>query len=366
MSGGSRKLILAISTPFPWAGRLQTIVTATVAGVIRVTLRDVAEEAKVHMSTASRALNPTTRSVVNADTVERVLAAADKLGYRPHPLARGLRTNETLSIGVVIPDLENPLFGPIIAGIEGGLVADGYSVLITAATSGHEDEAVRSLIDRRVDGLILASALRTDPVIDRLAQAGTPTVLVNRRAESADVPAIIGDDRLGIRLAVDHLVEMGHTAIGHIAGPDQMSTGWDRRRAFEEAMRDYGFRIIVEDGTRFQVDPGAAATDRLLEREPNITAIVAANDLLGLGAYRAVRAAGRTVGVDIAITGYNDVAMLDLMQPPMTAVKVAYRNMGAQAAEVVLQILGGSEPPLTTLLEPTLSVRASTQTPPEQ
>jgi LacI family transcriptional regulator len=325
-------------------------------------LRDVAEAADVHMSTASRALNPKTRSVVNAETAERVLAAAEKLGYSPHPLARGLRTSQTLSIGVVIPDLENPLFGPIIAGIEGGLVANGYSVLITAATSGNEGEAVRSLLDHRVDGLILASASRTDPVLERLAEIGTPTVLVNRRAENVALPAIVGDDQLGIQLVVDHLVEMGHSVIGHIAGPDQMSTGWGRRRAFEEVMRDHGLRIIVEDGVRFQVDPGVAATERLLEREPAITAIVAANDLLGLGAYRAVRAAGRRVGADIAITGYNDVTMLDLMEPPMTAVSVAYRQMGSQAAELVLELREGGDAPTTTLLEPMLSIRASTRT----
>ncbi len=325
-----------------------------------MTLRDVAEAADVHISTASRALSASTRSIVNDATVTRVLAAAEKLGYVPHPLARGLRTSQTLSIGTIIPDLENPMFGPILAGIEGGLVADGYSALITAATSGHEDEAVRSLLDRHVDGLILASATRNDPVVERLAKAGTPMVLVNRHAENVDAPAIVGDDRLGIRLAVDHLVEMGHSSIGHIAGPDQMSTGWGRRRAFEEAMRDYGFKIVVEDANHFQVNPGAAATARLLERDPAITAIVAANDLLGLGAYRSVRATGRSVGDDIAITGYNDVAMLDLMQPPMTAVKVGFRNMGARAADTLLGILGGNQTASTVLLEPTLSIRAST------
>lgn len=330
------------------------------AGVSRVTLRDVAAAADVHVSTASRALNERTRSVVNEETVQRVLTAAGELGYRPHPLARGLRTSQTLSIGVVIPDLENPLFGPIIAGIEGGLVAEGYSVLITTATSGHEAEAVASLDDRHVDGLILASATRADPVVEQLAEAATPTVLINRRCETVELPSIVGDDDLGIRLAVDHLLEMGHTVIGHIAGPDQMSTGWGRRQAFEAAMREYGLRIIVEEGGQFQVEPGEAAANRLLEREPGITAIVAANDLLGLGAYRAIRHRGLRVGSDIAVTGYNDVAMLDLLEPPMTAVRVGFRYMGAQAAELMLHILSNDDVPSTTLLEPTLSIRAST------
>ena len=330
--------------------------------VSRVTLRDVADAADVHISTASRALNEHTRSVVNAETVARVLDAAEKLGYRPHALARSLRTSRTLSIGVVIPDLENPLFGPIIAGIEGGLGAEGYSVLISAATSGHEEVAVRSLIDRQVDGLILASATRSDPVVEQLAKTGTPTVLVNRLCEKVDIPAIVCDDSLGIRLAVDHLVEMGHTKIGHLAGPEQMSTGWGRKQAFEQAMREYGHRILVEDAYHFQVEPGEAATLKLLERDPGLTAIVAANDLLGLGAYRAIRDSGRRIGTDIAVTGFNDVAMLDLMQPPMTAVRVGFRHMGSLAADVMLKVLSGGDAPTTTLLPSTLSIRASTTT----
>ncbi len=326
----------------------------------RVTLSDVADAAEVHVSTASRALNASSRSVVRPETVDRVLAAAAELGYRPHPLARGLRTSRSDSVGVVIPDLENPLFGPIVAGIERTLVPEGCSVLITAAAHHDEEEVAQSLVDRRVDGLILATAQRVDPVVEALSKASTPIVLVNRQVESVDVPAVVGDDQIGIRLAVDHLVELGHTTIGHVAGPSELSTGYGRRTAYEQAMHDYGFRVLVEDGLGFRVAPGEDATRRLLEREPSITAVVAANDLLGLGAYRTARALGRRVGSDIAITGYNDVAMLDLMEPPMTAVHVNFRRMGAMAAENLLAQVGGAPAPSKELLKPTLSVRAST------
>ena len=326
----------------------------------RVTLSDVAAAAEVHVSTASRALNEASRSVVRPETVERVLAAAEALGYRPHPLARGLRTRRSHSVGVIIPDLENPLFGPIIAGIERTLAPEGYSVLITAAARNDEGTAIQSLLDRRVDGLILATAQRIDPVVAALVDAATPTVLVNRLAESVGLSSVTGDDQLGIRLAVDHLIELGHTAIGHVAGPTELSTGHGRREAYEKAMHDHGHRVLVEDGLDFQVAPGEEATRRLLEREPEITAIVAANDLLGLGAYRTVRAMGRRVGDDVAVTGYNDVAMLDLMEPPMTAVRVDFRQMGATAAEILLAGFGGGTDRSHNRLEPTLSVRAST------
>lgn len=327
----------------------------------RVTLSDVAEAADVHVSTASRALNEAARSVVRPETVERVLAVAEELGYRPHPLARGLRTRRSHSIGVVIPDLENPLFGPIVAGIERTLAPEGYSVLITAASPDDEGGAVQNLIDRRVDGLILATARRIDPAVAGLADAATPTVLVNRLAESVDLSSVVGDDQLGIRMAIDHLVELGHTVIGHVAGPSELSTGYGRREAYEKAMHEYGHRVLVEDGLGFRVAPGEVATRRLLEREPKITAIVAANDLLGLGAYRTIRALGRRVGDDVAVTGYNDVAMLDLMEPPMTAVRVDFRHMGATAAEVLLSRFGGDDDRSQSQLVPTLSVRASTR-----
>jgi hypothetical protein len=119
----------------------------------RTTLKDVAREAGVHISTASRALNPSTASIVNPETVERVTDAARKLGYRPHPLARGLRTNRTMSVGVIIPDVENPLFGPIIAGVESVLVEEDYSVLIGNADRGpsHADSLVEDMLEKHVD-----------------------------------------------------------------------------------------------------------------------------------------------------------------------------------------------------------------------
>ncbi len=328
----------------------------------RPTLKDVAAAAGVHISTASRALNPATQSIVNAQTLERVLSAAETLGYRPHPIARSLRTNETMSVGVVIPDVENPLFAPILAGIESSLIDDGYSMLIGNADRGesHEAAVAADLLDRQVDGLIMATARRHDPLVDKIFTGGTPLVLVNRRTNNDDHPAIVGNDHAGINLAVDHLVSLGHTMIAHVAGPSSMSTGYGRRVAYEERIRHHGHKVLVEEASSFRVDPGIHAVERLFEREPGITAICAANDLLAIGAYRAIMARGQTVGRDVAVTGYNDMRLLDLMQPPMTAVHVAYRRMGASAADMLLDMLAGRTPRGPMLLEPTLSVRAST------
>lgn len=335
----------------------------------RITLKDVAREAGVHISTASRALNPRTASIVSPETVERVAEVADKLGYRPHPLARGLRTNRTMSVGVIIPDVENPLFGPIIAGIESVLVVEGYSVLIGNADRDptSADSLVDDMLERHVDGVIMATTSRDVSETMRRAQRELTMVLVNRSVDDDSIPAIVGDDHAGIGLAVRHLRELGHEHIGHVAGPSWVSTGADRRQAFLSWMSTVGLEAdpdLIEVAEWYQVDPGTAAALTLLGRHPDLTAIVAANDLLGLGCYRAVRSMGKFIGVDISITGYNDMPLLDLMQPPMTAVRVPYRQMGANAANMLLSLIAGEDvSPGRVLLKPTLAIRSSTAPP---
>ena len=336
----------------------------------RTTLKDVAREAGVHISTASRALNPSTASIVNPETAERVTDAARKLGYRPHPLARGLRTNRTMSVGVIIPDVENPLFGPIIAGVESVLVEEDYSVLIGNADRGpsHADSLVEDMLEKHVDGLILATPGRQVSDAARAAQRGVSVVLVNRSVDDDSIPAVVGDDHAGIGLAVKHLRELGHERIGHVAGPSWVSTGEGRRNAFLSWSQTFGLESdvdLIEEAEWYQVEPGTTAALALLGRHPDLTAIVAANDLLGLGCYRAVRSLGKVIGVDVSITGYNDIPLLDLMQPPMTAVRVPYRKMGADAASTLLALMAeDSVPPGRVLLSPTLAIRASTAPPP--
>jgi LacI family transcriptional regulator len=335
----------------------------------RTTLKDVAREAGVHISTASRALNPGTAWIVNPETVERVGEVARKLGYRPHSLARALRTNRTMSVGVIIPDVENPLFGPIIAGVESVLVDEGYSVLIGNADRGpdHADGLVEDMLERHVDGLILATPGRQVSAVAKRVQRDVPMVLVNRSVDDDSIPAIVGDDHAGIGLAVRHLRELGHECIGHVAGPSWVSTGQGRREAFLDWIAAVGLdpdADLVEEAEWYQVEPGTTAALSLLHRRPEVTAVVAANDLLALGCYRAVHALGKVIGVDVSITGYNDIPLLDLMQPPMTAVRVPYRQMGADAAGMLLALIAGEVvSPGRVLLSPTLAIRASTDRP---
>ncbi|MFP5333348.1 MAG: LacI family DNA-binding transcriptional regulator, partial [Acidimicrobiia bacterium] len=221
----------------------------------------------------------------------------------------------------------------------------------------------------RVDGMILATASRSDAAIEALDEEGVSVVLVNRSSEGVSVPAIVGDDHAGIGLAVEHLAKLGHRRIGHLAGPSHLSTGIGRRQAFVAWMRTVGLDTQdddVEEADWYQVQPGFEATARLLQRVPDLTALVAANDLIALGAYRAIRETGREVGVDVSVTGYNDIPLLDLMQPALTSVRVPYRQMGVEAARALLSLMTEDEAgdrPVSIRLTPTLSVRASTAPP---
>lgn len=334
----------------------------------RVSLADVAREAGVHVSTASRALNPETRGVVNVDTVAKVLAAAERLGYRPNHLARGLRTHKTFTIGIVVPDLENPLFPPLVRGAERTLGEEGYSLLVgnTDNERAHTEAVIAALADRRVDGLIVATAELGDALEAKVRLAGTPVVSVNRASSDHSIPAIVGDDHLGIGFAIDHLVELGHTRIGHVAGPTRISTGAGRAAAFRAHMSRHGIDAgqRVEAANWFRIGPGEEAAAALLDHHPHLTAIVAGNDLLALGVLRAAAAAGKRVPDDLSVTGYNDMPFVDMMHPPLTTVRVPYRRMGEMAAELLLRIIAGSDDAAGSVrLAPTLIVRSSTAAP---
>lgn len=274
-----------------------------------------------------------------------------------------------MTIGFVTPDVQNPLFGAIISGVESQLAEDDYSLLI-ADDRGDPGSAIETLLDRRVDGLILASAARVDEVTSSLVGRDVPVVFVNRFTEGVPFPAIVGDDHAGIGLAVEHLIGLGHRRIAHVSGPRGLSSGLGRYQAFVSWAQSLGIPFeesLVEEATWFQVDPGYEAARALLDRHPDVTAIVAANDLIGLGCYRAIRERGLEVGDDVSVTGYNDIPLLDLMQPSLTSVRVPYRVMGREAASMILGMIpDGKDPdsnPVSVRLVPTLVVRESTKPP---
>ncbi len=334
-----------------------------------VTIRDVARVAKVHPGTVSRALNADTRSLVNEETAERVLRAAEELGYRPNPIARGLKTNRSYTIGVLIPDITNPLFPPILRGIEDRLGEAGYTSLIvnTDNDADRERSHIEAMRARQVDGFISATARLDRELLAEAAAAEKPLVLVNRSLEDGSAPAVTVDDAFGIRLAVEHIAGLGHKRIGHVAGPQNLSTGHRRYLGFVEAMTDAGLEVqreYVRFSKWFTEDEGARVCAELLDAAGELTAIVAANDLLALGCYDALEERGLGCPEDISIVGFNDMPFVDRLRPPLTTVRVPQREIGTVAADLMLQRLtDGADGASQILLEPTLVVRGSTAPP---
>jgi LacI family transcriptional regulator len=325
--------------------------------------------AEVHPGTVSRALNEQTRALVNPETAERVLRAAERLGYRPNPIARGLKTNRSFTVGVVIPDLTNPLFPPIVRGIEDRLTEAGYTALIvnTDNDADRERTQIAAMRARQVDGFIAATARLDHELLAEAGAGGTPLVLVNRSFEDGSVPAVTVDDREGIRLAVEHVAALGHRRIGHLAGPQNVSTGHRRYLGFLEAMRTAGLEVpagYVSFTAALTESEGTRASAELLKLQPRVTAVVAGNDRLAIGCYDTLAAHGLSCPEDVSIVGFNDMPFVDRLRPPLTTVRVPQREIGTVAADLLLQQLSDpSQPAREILLEPALVIRASTGTP---
>ncbi len=339
------------------------------AAVQPPTLRDVAEAAGVHAGTASRALNPETRRLVNSDTARRVLRAAEALGYQPNPIARSLKTSKSRTIGLVIPDLTNPLFPPIVRGIEDVLGPAGYSALIvnTDNDSEREKAQVTSLRSRQVEGLIVATALLDHPLLRKLHEQGVSMVMVNRRASGVDIPSITPDDAAGVEAAVRHLASLGHRRIAHLAGPQTTSTGTIRLRAFQAAVHDLGLDedpALVVPCDFWTEDEGARALRTLLDSGTELTAVVAGNDLIALGCYDVFAERSVSCPDDISVVGFNDMPFLDKLNPPLTTVGVPHHQIGVEAARMLLEAISERDRPARSVLLPvSLVVRGSTAPP---
>lgn len=330
------------------------------------TLRDVARTAGVHPGTASRALNPETASKVNAVTAKRVLKAAKALGYRPNPIARSLRTSRTHTIGMLIPDLTNPMFPPLVRGVDRVLSERGYILLLadTDNSSQREERLYAALRDRQIDGLVIGTALRHHPLLAQVVADGLPLVLVNRLSDDHTGPAVIGDEASGIERSVSHLVALGHRRIAYLAGPQTTSTGSGRLAAYQHALAAVGGEpvpgLVRECGAWTQTE-GAKGLRHLLDSGPDFTAVMAGNDMLALGCYDVFRERGISCPDELSIVGFNDMPFIDNFAPPLTTVHIPNRDIGAEAAALLLESIGASRPtPKVVTLPVTFIPRGST------
>lgn len=329
-----------------------------------VTIHDVADKAGVSISTVSRALDP--RRPTSSAAAERVRAVAAELGYRRDASAANLRRGQTGTVGVVVPRLSDPIMAVLYEELAAACERVGRFAVV--ATTGddpaHQRSAVESLLDRSVDGLVLATARIDDPFADELVDAGVSHVLALR--SSGRSLAAVADDVLGGYLAGRHLVDLGHRDIAVLAGPDYASTVVGRRAGFLSALAEAGvtLRPSWEVGGSFSMADGEEGCRRLMTEGTSTrpTAIFAMNDNTALGALSALLSLGFTVPGDVSLVGYNDVPFASRLPVPLTTVRVPFREIASTAIHLLLE--GPDRDGERVLMAPpTLIPRASTARP---
>jgi len=332
-----------------------------------VRLKDVAEAAGVDTSTASRVLNNEAGHRVAADTRDRILTVADELGYRPNAIARALRTSRSKTLGIAVPQLDNPVFAQIILGASSAAHARGYELLISLVEDAVGGSGVyeRLAEANRVDGLLVAT-LEEDASLRRtLQRASVRHVLVNRKIRG--VPNFVTLDNFqAAKEATEYLLSLGHRRIGHLAGRITGYNGSQRLAGYQAALREAGIEpeaaLVSEAG--YTLEGGVRATQAMLAQRRRPTAILAATVLSGSGALKALHAEGVAVPAEMSVMSIHDMPIADMLQPSLTALRMPAQQMGAVATDGLVDLLEGKADSVARVLQPEgLVVRASTAPP---
>ncbi|WP_407426298.1 LacI family DNA-binding transcriptional regulator [Arcticibacter sp.] len=304
-------------------------------------LKNVADMAGVSVATVSRVLN--SEEVVKEDTKQKVLAAIKKLNYTPNRVAQRLRSTKTNSriIGLLIPDIQNPFYVDVIRGIEEYAYAHNSVVIIGNFSQDEKKEKlyIDILKSESVDGFIVAPSNEKNVYIKALMTDGFPIVCIDRGMKDVDVDLVKVDNQQGVFNAVQHLINLGHTRIGHVTGKPFLPTTHERMAGYEEAMKKYELEIdpeiIVSSNSDYE--SGAEQTARLLELENPPTAIFTANNLITLGALDTINRRGLRIPEDVAIVGFDDVYWANSLNPPLTAVRQPGFEIGKRSCELLIQ-----------------------------
>jgi DNA-binding LacI/PurR family transcriptional regulator len=328
-----------------------------------VKLSEVALHASVSPATVSRVLNGDPR--VGAKYRERVLRSVAELEYRPNQLARSLRRQRSGTIGVVVPDIENPHFGEMVRAVEDQAYERGYRVLVcnTDETPEKQRTYLETMIDERVLGVIISPSDPDGAEIGSLLDLAIPVVAFDREVSDPRADAVLADNVKATRVAVRLLLDEGHAEIAFVGGRVNVETGAERLAGYEIGMRAAGLRSRAIDGD-FRLEKAEAAVAALLREDRPPTALVVANNQMTLGALRAVRAAGIGVPAGIAIVAIDDPAWAALVDPPLTTFAQPVRHMAADAMELLLQRVTGVRDAPRRIVHPfELRRRASTGAP---
>jgi LacI family transcriptional regulator, galactose operon repressor len=326
------------------------------------TIKHVAERARVSTATVSRVLSG--GGGVRRELIESVQEAVRALDYHPNRVARNLRVRTTRTIGLIIPDIQNPFFTSVVRGIEDVLQADGYTLLLGNTDDNQERERVylSTLRAEGVAGIILVTADGRTPELRRLLKAKVPLIVIDRVPPGLNVDAVTVANSEGAREATAHLIALGHRRIGFIGGPAHLSTASERQAGFEGALRAAGYASapeLIKYGD-FRQTGGYRAMLELLSLAEPPTAVFITNNLMTLGALQAIHERGLSIPDDIGIISFDDMSWATSLQPPLTAVAQPTYDLGAAAAELLLARMREPDRPVRrVVLNTQLMIRSS-------
>jgi LacI family transcriptional regulator len=334
----------------------------------RATLADVAADLGLSTSTVSRALDPSRYSMVNSSTRERVVAAAERMGYRPDIQARSLMTGRTQTIVVIAANLGNPTITPVLHAVASRAAVEGI-VPIIAETNEDSTlllELINHMLSRRVDAIIVMGARRRDAEAIESAARLVPVVVAFRPLLDVSVPVIMVDDRKGGELVAAHFADLGHEVVAQLPGPSDVMNFQLRDEGFSSTARESGMELLPEIGRA--EEPTFEEGQRLMRALLNSggrmpTAVFAHNDPMAIGAMSVLNERGVRVPEDISIAGYNDMAFTAYLFRPLTTVRYPGWDMGHAAADAVVRLLAGEEEVESVCLEPVFVPRRSTTSP---
>jgi DNA-binding LacI/PurR family transcriptional regulator len=327
------------------------------------TMKDVAQLASVSIQTVSAVIN--NKPEITAETRARVLAAVEQLNYQPYSVARSLRTRQTRTIALVLSNVASVAIASMASAAETHAHAFGYSLILynTHNDTERETSYFNAVVQQWLDGVIFIPARGRLGRLDILEAAGIPSVAIDRVPDNYEGPAVMLDNLKAGSLAGEHLLDLGHRHMGHIGGPMEIRLARERFAGFQQVLEvrgvDASSYAVAEDS--FTCQSGYLAMQRLLTYQPRPTAVFAANDLMAIGAMRAVAEAGLQVPHDISIVGVDDIEVAAFQTPPLTTLRQPFTQLATSGVQLLLDILAGKElvqPQI--VIEPTLIVRQST------
>lgn len=326
----------------------------------KITSLDVAKRADVSRSAVSRVFTP--GASVSERTAIKVREAAHALGYRPNVLARAMLTGKSKIIGLVVAYLDNHFYPTVLELLSEALEREGYHVLVFMAAHSADDveDVVSQILDYQVDGLILASVALSSDMADRCRASGVPVVLFNRKLEAEGELAVVSDNRMGGRLAADHLISLGRTRIGHIAGWEGASTQRDREAGFMEGLRAAGLGLFAREVGDYRLPRAKEAARRMFDTPDHPDAVFVANDYMAFGVMDVLRSElGLSVPGDVALIGFDDVPSAAWPAYSLTTIKQDAEAMVTTTVSALLSEINGTEVTSPAPLPVTLVRRTS-------